>query len=102
MANQDWDATDAAVIEVMGETVTYTPDGGSSVSITAFFQAPDVEPDTQDINFDSMGPMVTCLDTDTPSPSHLDTFTIRAQLYTVKRIEQDESALVIFELLEGT
>lgn len=97
----DWDATDAAVIAVMGETVSYLPDGGSSVDFLALFQAPDVEPDTQDINFESMGPMVTCLDTDTPSPSHLDTFTIRTVLYTVKQIEKDESALVIFQLQEG-
>lgn len=98
----DWDATDAAVIAVMGETVTYTPNGGGPVAITAFFQAPDVEVDTQDINFESMGPMVTCLNTDVPSPNHLDTFTIRGQLYTVKSIEQDERALVICHLLEGT
>lgn len=98
----DWDATDAAVIAVMGETVTYTPDGGGPVAITAFFQAPDTEVDTQDIAFESLGPMVTCLDTDVPSPSHADTFTIRGQLYTVKRIEIDESAMVICHLLEGT
>ena len=98
----DWDAVDSAVIAVTGETVTYTPDGGSPGDITALFQAPDVEPDTQDINFESMGPMVTCLNTDVPSPSHNDTFTIRGQLYTVKRIEKDERALVICHLLEGT
>ncbi len=98
----DWDATDAAIIAAMGESVTYTPDGGGPVVFIALFQAPDVEPDTQDINFESSGPVVTCLNTDTPSPTHLDTFTIRGQLYTVKRIEQDESALVIFQLLEGT
>lgn len=97
----DWDATDAAVIVALGESVSYTPDGGSLVVFTALFQAPDVEPDTQEINFESMGPMVTCLNTDTPSPSHLDTFTIRTVLYTVKRIEVDESALVIFHLQEG-
>lgn len=98
----DWDATDAAVIAAMGETVSYTPDGGSPGDITALFQMPDVDPDTQDINFESVDPMITCLNTDAPSPSHLDTFTIRGKLYTVKRIEQDESALVIFQLLEGT
>ena len=98
----DWDTTDAAVITSMGETVTYLPDGGSSVDFIALFQAPDVEPDTQDINFESQGPMVTCLTTDVPSPSHADTFTIRTQLYTVKRIEQDESALVVLHLLKGT
>ena len=98
----DWDATDAAVIAATGESVTYTPDGGGPVVFTALFQKPDADPDTQDINFESVDPMVTCLNTDTPSPSHLDTFTIRGQLYTVKRVEQDESALVIFQLLEGT
>lgn len=98
----DWDATDAAVIAATGETVTYLPDGGSSVDFTALFQAPDTEPDTQEINFESTGPMVTCLNTDVLSPSHLDTFTIRGQLYTVKRIEVDESAIVVLHLLEGT
>ena len=98
----DWDAVDSAVIAATGETVTYTPDGGSPGDFIALFQAPDVEPDTQDINFESMGPMVTCLNTDVPSPSHADTFTIRGQLYTVKRIEQDESALVVLHLLKGT
>ena len=98
----DWDATDAAVIAAMGETVTYTPNGGGPVVITALFQSPDTEPDTQEINIESTGPMVTCLNTDVPSPSHLDTFTIRGQLYTVKRIEVDESAIVVLHLLEGT
>ncbi len=98
----DWDATDAAVIAATGESVTYTPDGGGPVVFTALFQAPDTEPDTQDINFESTGPMVTCLNTDVPSPSHLDTFNIRGQLYTVKRVEVDESAIVVLHLLEGT
>lgn len=98
----NWDTTDAAVIAALGESVTYTPDGGSSVAIVALFQAPETEPDTQDINIESVGPVVTCLNTDVPSPTHLDTFTIRGQLYTVKRIEIDESALVVLHLLEGT
>lgn len=98
----NWDATDAAVIAAMGESVTYTPDGGSPVVITALFQAPDTEPDTQEINIESIGPVVTCLNTDVPSPTHDDTFNIRGQLYTVKRIEIDESALVVCHLLEGT
>ncbi len=98
----NWDTTDAAVIAATGESVTYTPDGGSSVDFIALFQAPEREPETQEINIESFGPMVTCLNTDVPSPSHLDTFTIRGQLYTVKRIEIDESALVVLHLLEGT
>lgn len=98
----DWDAMDAAVIAAIGETVTYLPNGGASVDFVALFQAPDVEVDTQEINFESMGPSVTCLNTDVPTPSHLDTFTIRGQLYTVKRIEQDESALLFLHLLKGT
>lgn len=95
----DWDSTDAAVIAVMGETVSYLSNGGSSVDFIALFQAPDTEPDTQEINFESTGPMVTCLKSDVPSPSHQDTFRIRETPYQVKRIEKDESALVVLHLL---
>ena len=95
----DWDATDAAVIAAMGETVTYTANGGSPVAIKALFQSPDTDVDTMDLNIESVGPMVTFLKTDVPTPSHVDTFRIREVPYKVKKIEKDESALVICHLL---
>lgn len=97
----DFDATDAAVIAAMGEDVTYTPNGGGAVVVKGFFQAPDDEPDTQDINFIAAAPQVTLLNTDATAPHKGDVFTIRGVAYSVKDFEVDESALVVFHLLES-
>ena len=97
----DFDTIDAAVIAAMGEDVSYTPDGGGAVVVTGFFQSPDDEPDTQDIDFIATSPMVTLLNTDAPAPSKGDVFTIRGVAYSVKDFEVDESALVVFHLLES-
>lgn len=96
----DFDTTDAAVIDFMGEDVTYTPNAGAPVVVKGFYQAPDDEPDTQDLNFIATGPIVTLLNTDATAPHKGDLFTIRGVDYTVKDFETDESALVVFHLLE--
>lgn len=97
----DFNATDAAVIAAMGEDVTYTPNGGGAVVVKGFFQSPDDEPDTQDIEFIATSPRVTLLNTDATAPHKGDVFTIRGQAYSVKDFETDESALVVFHLLES-
>ena len=96
----DFDTTDASVINFMGEDVTYTPNGGGAVVVKGFYQAPDDEPDTQDINFIASSPQVTLLNTDATAPHKGDLFTIRGIAYRVKDFEVDESALVVFHLLE--
>ena len=96
-----FDAVDAAVINVFGEDITYTPDGGAPTVIKAFFQSPDTLPESGvDINFESIGPQVYVKDADVPSPGHLDTVTVRGIVYTVKQVERDESSLRILHLLE--
>ena len=96
----DYDITDANVIATFGEDVTYTPFGMASVIVVGFYQAPDDEPDTQDLNFIATSPQVTLTDTDAPSPNKGDLFTARGIDYTVKDFEDDESSLVVFFLLE--
>ena len=96
----DFDATDAAVIAFMGEDVTFTPDGGGPVVIKGLFQAPDDDVDGGEIDMETIAPIVTVLNTDATAPSHGDKFTIRQVPYAVKRVEVDESALVVFHLLE--
>ncbi len=97
----DFDATDAAVIAAMGEDVTYTPNGGGAVVVKGFYQSPDDEPDTQGIELIATAPQVTLLNTDAPAPHKGDVFTIRGIGYSVKNFEVDESALVVFHLLES-
>ena len=97
----DFDTTDAAIIAVMGEDVTYTHNGGSPVVVKGFYQSPDDEPDTQDIEFIARAPQVTVLNTDAPVPTKKDTFLIRNVPYRVKDFEVDEAALVVFHLLEN-
>jgi hypothetical protein len=96
----NYDTADANVIATFGEDVTYTPFGSGSAVVTGFFQAPDDEPDTQDLNFIAVSPQVTLTDTDAPSPNKGDLFTIRGVDYTVKDFEDDESSLIVFFLLE--
>lgn len=96
----DFDAIDAIAIAGVGEDVSYTPFGLALVVIKGFFQAPDESPDGGDVSIEAVAPMVTVLNTDATAPEHRDLFTIRGMDYTVKRIEQDESALVVFHLLE--
>ena len=96
----DFDTTDASVINFMGEDVSYSPNGGGAVVVKGFYQSPDDEPDTQDLNFIATGPQVTLLNTDAVNPAKTDAFTIRSVPYKVKDFETDESALVVFHLLE--
>jgi hypothetical protein len=96
----NYDTADASVIATFGEDVTYTPFGSGSAVVVGFFQAPDDEPDTTDLNFIAISPQVTLTDTDAPSPNKGDLFTIRGVDYTVKDFEDDESSLVVFFLLE--
>ena len=97
----DFDATDAAVIATFGEDVTYTPSGGGAVVVKGFYQNPDDEPDTVDVDFIATAPRVTLLNSDAPAPTNGDTFLIRGVSYTVKDYEVDEAALVVFHLLEA-
>ena len=96
----DFGTADASVITTFGEDVTYTPNAGVPVVIKAFFQNPDEQPDTFDVEFQGSGPQVTTLLSDTPAPDHGDTFVIRGTTYTVKQVEVDESVLRVFHLLE--
>ena len=91
---------DAALIKVFGETITYTPDGGSDASITGFFQEPDVLPPGNELEILTQGPMVTVLKEDVPTPSQQDTILRAGQLYQVKSFEIDEGELVGLQLEE--
>ena len=97
----DFDTADASIVATFGEDVTYTPDGGAPAVIKGFFQSPDNQPDTFDIEFEGTDPQVITLSSDTPAPGHGDTFIIRSVSYTVKQVEVDESVLVVFHLLEA-
>ena len=97
----DFDTADASLINTFGEDVTYTPNGGAAVVIKGFFQAPDEQPDTFDVEIQGSAPQVTTTATNTPTPDQSDTFTIRGVDYSVKQFEVDESALVVFHLLEA-
>jgi hypothetical protein len=97
----DFSATDAAVIALIGEDVTYTPNGGSSVVVKGFFQNPDDEPDTQEIEFIANEPQVILTKTDAPAAHKGDTFVIRGQNYSVNDFENDEENLVVFHLYEA-
>ena len=96
----DFDATDAAVIGLYGEDVTYTPNAGAPVVVKGFFQSPDEEPDTDDLQFISIAPQVILLNSVATDPHKGDLFTIRGVAYSVKDFETDEQALVVFHLLE--
>lgn len=97
----DFSATDAAVIGLLGEDVTYTPNGGGAVVVKGFFQDPDDEPDTQELEFIANSPQVVLLKTDASAPHKGDTFTIRGINYSVKDFEVDEENLVLFHLFEA-
>jgi hypothetical protein len=98
----DFSATDAAIVNVLGEDVTYTPNGGGAVVVKGFFQSPDDEPDTADLDFIANEPQVILQSADATAPNKADLFTIRGQNYRVKDFEQDEENLVVFHLLETT
>lgn len=97
----DFDPTDAALINFYGEDVTYTPNGSGAVVVKGFYQSPDDEPDTQELDFIATSPQVTLLNTDAPAPHKGDAFTIRGVAYSVKDFETDESALVVFHIIES-
>lgn len=84
---------DAAIISVLGEDITYTPNGGGATSIKAYWQSPNESPDTGEMEFELQGPRVHCLNSDVPNPSHLDQFTYSGVTYQVREIIKDEGAL---------
>lgn len=97
----DFSVVDSAAVKAFGEDVTYTPSGGGPTVIKGFFQSPDTIPESgDDFGFEATGPIVTVKAADVPTPGHLDTFLIRGITYTVKRVEVDESSLVVCHLLE--
>lgn len=93
---------DAQIITVFGEEILYTPDGGAQVSILGFFQSPDVDPVTGELEFTTQGPMVTVLAADVTNPTQLDLVTrvSDSQNYQVKEFEIDEGGLVGLQLEE--
>ena len=93
---------DAAVIAVVGEAFTYTPNGGSATPITALFQDPDETPESGELRFTTSGPIAFALKADVPTPTKLDTIVRDAtsQNYAVKDFEIDEGGLVVLELEE--
>lgn len=96
-----FDAADAGILAAFGEDVTYTSFGNAPAVIKGFFQAPDDDADTIEIEFQGNAVQVRTLSTDTPTPLHEDLFTIRGVDYTVKQVEVDESLFVVFHLLEA-
>lgn len=95
-------AVDSAVIAVVGEALTYTPNGGSATPITGLFQSPDENPETGVVDFRTSGPIAFVLASDVPSPTKLDELVrdSTSQNYQVKNFELDEGAIVVLELEE--
>ena len=89
---------DATIINVFGQDVTYTPDGGSPIVIKAYFQSPDVSPESGELEILMQGPRVHCKTVDVPSPSQLDQFIVDGVTYQVSDIQKDEGALVQLHL----
>ncbi len=94
------ETVDAATLGAFGSDVDYTPNGGGVTTITGLFQEPDVQPDSNILEFLTQGPMVSVLASDAPSPSRGDRFLINGQNYAVKEWETDDGALVFFQLEE--
>lgn len=93
---------DAAVIAVVGEALTYTPNGGSATPITGLFQEPDETPESGELRFTTSGPIAFVLKADVPNPTKLDTLVrdFNSQNYQVKDFEIDEGGLIVLELEE--
>lgn len=91
---------DEAVLSVVGEDVTYLPQGVNPVTIQGFFQDPDLELDTGEIEMEANQPWVLVLSSAVPNPSHTDQFIIRGTTYQVDRSERDEATMLICHLEE--
>lgn len=95
-------AVDAAVLNVVGEALTYTPFGGSATPVTGLFQEPDIRPESLTVEFTTSGPIAFVNRSDAPTPSKQDLLTRDAtgQAYQVKDFELDEGAITVLDLEE--
>jgi hypothetical protein len=92
-------AADAArMVTEFGEPVTYHPDGGADSTITAIFELNSILPAYyQDGQQHVLLGVLTATAVDVPTPSLLDTFTVRAETWAVKAIQQ-ETAITELQL----
>ena len=81
--------------EVHGETVTYTPDGGAGVSITALWRPRGVEADyNTDGEQQRKDGEIECSLDDVTAASDRDTFTISSVVYRVERVTSTHPTVV--------
>lgn len=81
----DFAAHTSRIIDRIGQTVQYTPAGGSTVSITANF----TNTPREFVGVEGFEPRITCKETDIPNPKHGDLVVIGSVSYKVIGKAQD-------------
>jgi len=97
----DTAAVDARILAVVGEDVTYLPSGGGSSTVTAFYQEPDVQIDSLELEMEASGPRISVLSDDAPNASQDDQWVVRGTTYDVTRVEREETSLLVIHLEEA-
>lgn len=86
--------------DVFAETVTYTPSGGSAVSIPAIFDLPFEEMAVQETGVDSAAPQCAVRSADAPSAKPGDTVQRGATVYNVISAQPDGTGVTTLVLSE--
>jgi len=100
MSDVDIARLDAALMDVFGEAVSYTPSGGSPVSIVAMFQEASEEITFNELDVEINGPTLCVLLEDIADPTTADLVTARGVDHRVKNIIRDEGAFSFLVLEE--
>jgi hypothetical protein len=77
---------------------TYTPDGGSAVSINGIFDNAYDEIEGPHAGLETSNPAFTCLSSDVSSAAHGDTLLVNSLTYTVAGVKPDGTGMTTLEL----
>lgn len=97
----DIELVDASVIAAFSEDFVYTPDGGSPLTVSAFFQNPEIETDSGDATVMVRAPQILVQAAYFSSPiGRADTFQRSADgvTYVTRHVEPDEGSLLLVYL----
>lgn len=103
MAGRVFAGVPRTFVTTLGETVEYTPQGGSPISLQGIFTKDHYAAlEGGEVQVDSAQPAVSFASSDAPNARHGDTVLVGAQLYTVISVQPDGMGMTALILREAS
>lgn len=94
----DWEKHARRIVDRLGEDVTYTPSGGSAVTVRGVFSKYYVTVGMPGADASASNPVIGCMTADVPNARAGDAFTIRGVGYKVSIPEPDADGMTVLQL----